>query len=140
MFKNISDSSVFFKSICDENNAKVEIYGKNFEKGEKIKLRSELIKILPHNGDKIIADTDGKYSNQVLYKGEYYRLKYPKQGYESKGFLDYYKDDLLVESKEIRHDHYQPQMGIIIEGTEALGEGMSLPANGVKYIPPQKVI
>ena len=49
-------------------------------------------------------------------------------------------DGKLVESKEIRHDHYQPQMGIIIEGTEPLGEGMTLPANGVKYIPPQKIV
>ena len=69
VFKNSSDCPIFIKTICDENNAKVEIYGKNFENGEKIKLRSELIKILPHNGDKIIADTDVKYSNQVLYKG-----------------------------------------------------------------------
>ena len=140
VFKNSSDCPIFIKTICDENNAKVEIYGKNFEKGEKIKLRSEVVKILPHDGDKIIPDTDGKYSNHVLYKGEYFRLKYPKQGYESKGYLDYYKDGKLVESKEIRHDHYQPQMGIIIEGTEPLGEGMTLPANGVKYIPPQKIV
>ena len=96
------------------------------------------MRIIPHSGDKIISDKEGKYSNQVLYKGEYYRLKYPKQGYESKGYLQYFENGKLVEEKEIRHDHYQPQMGIIIEGTESLAEGMSLPANSVKFIPPQK--
>ena len=139
VFKNNTDAPIFIKTICDENNVTVEIYGKNFEEGTEIKTRSELVKIIPHSGDKIIADTEGKYSNQVLYKGEYYRLKYPKQGYESKGYLEYYKDGELVEEKQIRHDHYQPQMGIIIEGTEKLEDGMTLPDNSVKFIPPQKI-
>lgn len=139
VFKNNLDSPIFIKTTTNEQNATVEIYGKKFADGEEIKTRSELIKILPHNGDKIISDKDGKYSNYVLYKGEYYRLKYPKQGYESKGYVDYYQDGKLVESKEIRHDHYQPQMGVIVEGTENLAEGMTLPDNGVKYIPPQKI-
>lgn len=140
VFKNNTDAPIFIKTICDENNATVEIYGKNFENGIEIKTRSELIKILPHQGDKIIPDNENKYSNQVLYKGEYYRLKYPKQGYESKGFIQYYENGELIKEKEIRHDHYQPQMGIIIEGTENLEEGMKLPDNNVKFIPPQKLV
>ena len=139
IFKNTSNSPIFIKTICDENNVAVEIYGKSLEDNLQIKTRSELVKIIPHKGDKILSDTEGKYSNQVLYKGEYYRLKYPKQGYESKGYLQYYKDGELVEEKMIRHDHYQPQMGIIVEGTEQIEEGMTLPSNGVKFIPPQKI-
>lgn len=138
VFKNNSDCPIFIKTICDDETATVEIYGKSLEQGKEIKTRSELVRIIPHSGDKIISDKEGKYSNQVLYKGEYYRLKYPKQGYESKGYLQYFENGKLVEEKEIRHDHYQPQMGIIIEGTESLAEGMSLPANSVKFIPPQK--
>ena len=138
VFKNSSDCPIFIKTICDDQKATVEIYGKNFEKGKEIKTRSELVRTIAHGGDKIISDKEGKYSNQVLYKGEYYRLKYPKQGYESKGFLQYFENGILVEEKEIRHDHYQPQTGIIIEGAEDLEEGMSLPDNGVKFIPPQK--
>lgn len=139
IFKNTSNSPIFIKTICDENNVTVEIYGKSLEDNLQIKTRTELVKIIPHKGDKILTDTEGKYTNQVLYKGEYYRLKYPKQGYESKGYLQYYKDGELVEEKMIRHDHYQPQMGIIVEGTEQIEEGMTLPSNGVKFIPPQKI-
>lgn len=139
VFKNNTDAPIFIKTICDENNVTVEIYGKNLDDGVEIKTRSELVKILPHQGDKIIPDTEGKYSSQVLYKGEYYRLKYPKQGYESKGYLQYFENGQLVKEKEIRHDHYQPQMGIIIEGTETLEEGMKLPDNNVKFTPPQKL-
>lgn len=138
VFINNTDTPIFIKTICDDKTATVEIYGKSLENGKEIKTRSELVRIIPHSGDKIIKDNEGKYANQVLYKGEYYRLKYPKQGYESKGYIQYFENGNLVEEKEIRHDHYQPQMGIIIEGTENLEEGMTLPSNSVKFIPPQK--
>ena len=117
----------------------VEIYGPEFEEGMEIKTRAELVKVLPHSGDKIIKDTKGEYSDKILYKGEYYRLKYPREGYETKGYIQYYKNGELMEEKLVRHDHYQPQNGVIMEGTEELVEGMTLPASNVKYIPPQKV-
>ena len=75
----------------------------------------------------------------VVYKGEYYRVRYPREGYESKGFVQYLKDGEVTEEKELRHDYYWPQDGIIVEGTEELGEGMTLPENDVKFIPAQKV-
>ena len=74
-----------------------------------------------------------------MYKGEYYRLKYPQEGYESKGYIEYYKNGEKVDEKEIRHDRYLPQNGIIVEGCYDLEEGMSLPDNNVKYISPQKI-
>lgn len=104
-----------------------------------IKNKSELVKVLPHGGDNIITDTKGEYSNKVLYKGEYYRLKFPQEGYESKGYIQYIKNGEIIEEKLIRHDHYRPQDGIIVEGNATLEEGMTLPSNGVKYISPQKV-
>jgi len=75
----------------------------------------------------------------VLYKGEYYRLKFPQEGYESKGFIEYYKDGEKISEKEIRHDKYQAQNGIIVEGCWSLEDGMTIPSNSVRYIPPQKV-
>ena len=53
--------------------------------------------------------------------------------------MQYYQNGELVEEKEIRHDMYLPQEGIIVEGTAELGEGTSLPENDVEFIPPQKV-
>ncbi len=139
VFKNTLDCPIYIKTFCDESNVNVEIYGKPLDEGEEIKTRVEFVKIIPHDGDKIITDSTGEYSSKVLYKGEYYRLKYPREGYESKGYLQYYKDGQLVEEKEIRHDFYYPQSGLIVEGGEKLGEGMSIPPNDVKLIPAQKV-
>ena len=139
VFKNNLDSPIYIKAYGDDTNAVVEIYGCPLDEGTEIKTKSELVKVIGHGGDKIITDTDGKYASKVIYKGEYYRLKYPQEGYESKGYLQYYKDGKLVEEKEIRHDIYPAQNGVIIEGSGTLEEGMTLPASSVKYISPQKV-
>ena len=138
VFKNNLNSPIYIKAYGTDTEAVVEIYGAPLEYSE-IKTRSELVKVLAHGGDKVITDKDGKYSNKVIYKGEYYRLKYPQEGYESKGYLEYYKDGKLVNEKEIRHDCYPSQNGLIVEGSGTLEEGMTLPASNVKYINPQKV-
>jgi len=137
-FRNPFDTPIYIKAFGDENNVTVEIYGKPFDEGESIKTRAEFIKVIPHSGDQIVPDTSGEFSQYVLYKGEYYRQKYPREGYESKAYVQYYKNGELNLEKEIRHDYYMPQNGIVIEGTEDLGEGMTLPKNDVKIIPPQK--
>lgn len=139
VFKNNLETPIYIKSYGTENDAVVEIYGQPFEDGITIQTRSELLKVLPHSGDDIITDKNGEYADKVLYKGEYYRLKYPQEGYESKGYLQYIKNGEIVEEKEIRHDTYSPQQGIIVEGNSTLEAGMKLPENNVRYIAPQKV-
>lgn len=139
VFKNTLDNPIYIKTYADDSNVKVEIYGQKFDDGVTIKRRAELVKILPHNGDKIIADAKGEYSNRILYKGEYLRIKYPREGYESKGYLQYYKDGKLDHEKEIRHDFYLSQDGIVMEGVESPVEGMIIPVSDVKIIKPQKV-
>src|SRR5699024_1062257 len=42
IFKNTSNSPIFIKTICDENNVTVEIYGKSLEDNMQIKTRTEL--------------------------------------------------------------------------------------------------
>lgn len=138
VFTNNLDKPIYIKTTADDSNVKVEIYGQDTD-GVTIERRAELVKVLGHNGDKILPDTKGEYANKILYKGEFYRVKWPKQGYESKGYLRYYKDGEFVEEKEIRHDFYMPQDGIVMEGTEELGVGMTLPATDVKICSPQKV-
>lgn len=139
IFKNNLSTPIFIKTICDDNNVTVEIYGQPLEDGLTLQTRAELVTVLAHGGDDIISDVNGTYEDKVLYKGEYYRLKYPQEGYESKGYIEYIKDGQVIEEKEIRHDKYLPQNGIIVEGTYNLEEGMTLPNNSVRYIAPQKV-
>lgn len=139
VFKNNLDTPIYIKAYGTDNDAVVEIYGQPLEEGLTIQTRSELVKVIPHGGDSIIKDSRGEFSNRVLYQGEYYRLKYPQEGYESKGYVQYLKDGKIIDEKEIRHDHYQAQKGIIVEGSATLEDGMTLPEGNVKYISPQKV-
>lgn len=138
VFTNNLDKPIYIKTSADDEKVTVEIYGPSMD-GMTIERRAELVKILPHNGDKILPDTKGEYSNKILYKGEFYRVKWPREGYESKGYLRYYKGGEFVEEKEIRHDFYQAQDGIVMEGVEDLGVGMTLPASEVSICSPQKV-
>lgn len=138
-FKNIFDTPIFIKTYCTDTTVNVEIYGQPHEDGVTIETRAELVKIIPHGGDDIVTDLKGEYEDKVLYKGEYYRLKYPQEGYESKGYIQYIKNGEVFKEREIRHDRYMPQNGIIVEGSSTLEEGMTIPSNSVKYIAPQKV-
>lgn len=138
VFTNNLEKPIYIKCSADNEKVTVEIFGQDMD-GVRIERRAELVKILPHNGDKILPDEKGEYANKILYKGEFYRVKWPKEGYESKGYLRYYKDGEFVEEKEIRHDFYRPQDGVVMEGTSELGVGMTLPASEVAIVSPQKV-
>lgn len=139
VFKNNLDGPIYIRTFADESEIKVEVYGPKFEDGiTSLKQRAELVKVLTHNGDKVVRDEKGDYADKVLYRGEYYRVKFPREGYESKGYLQYYSGDKLVKEKEVRHDFYPAQDGIVVEGAEEIGEGMVVPASDVKIIKPQK--
>ena len=138
VFTNNLEKPIYIKCSAGNEKVTVEIYGQDMD-GVKIERRAELVKILPHNGDQILPDEKEEYANKILYKGEFYRVKWPKEGYESKGYLRYYKDGEFVEEKEIRHDFYRPQDGVVMEGTSELGVGMTLPASEVAIVSPQKV-
>ena len=137
-FKNTSGEPIYIKTKCDNTSANVQVFGLGFENGDYYKTRSEFVKSLPHLGDRIVKDVDGKYSDKVTFKGEYLRLKYPSEGYEANLYLQHYtNDDKLIDEMLIRHETYLPQEGIIIEGTEDVYDGVELPKNDVKFIPPQ---
>lgn len=137
IFKNTSENDIYIKSYVKGDDATVEIYGKSIPDGVTIKRVAEEVRTIPHQGDKIIVDTKGEYASKVTYKGEYYRLKWPAEGYEAKGYKEYYKDGKLIDREEIRHETYQPQQGIVIEGAQDLPEGFVLPKQDVTIYPPQ---
>ena len=136
-FKNNTSYPLYIRTLHDDNKVGVEIYGQKLNDDTLLKTRTEFIEVILHPGDRIIQDTDGKYSNKVTYKGEYLRLKYPHEGYRVKAYLDKYVKGALVESKLLREEIYNAQEGIIIEGTEEVTEGITLPPNTVKFISPQ---
>jgi vancomycin resistance protein YoaR len=134
VFKNSSAHPIYIMTSGNDEAVTVKIFGEPFEIGLEIKTKTEHIKNLPHNGDKIVPDTQGKYYDKICFKGEYLRLRYPKEGSEDVGYLLYYKNGELAEQKKIRHVYYPAQEGIIVEGVDELYEGMKLPENEVKFI------
>ena len=136
-FVNNTNKPLYIRTVCDSKDAKVEIFGESLN-NQKFERRVEFVESIPHPGDRIILDTQGKYSNKVTYKGEYFRLKYPKEGYHAKAYIDKYIDGVLVESKLVRDAIYDAQEGIIIEGVEEVTEGITLPDNDVRFIPAQQ--
>ena len=137
-FKNNLQYPIYIKAWGDNEKAYVEIYGQKFEDGESVVRRAEFMGAIAHPGDRIVVDTTGQYVDKVMFRGEYYRLKYPQEGYRSKAYLDYYKNGEKVGEKLLREEVYKPQEGIIIEGAEEVYEGITLPKNKVEFIPPQE--
>jgi hypothetical protein len=76
--------------------------------------------------DKVVIDEKGEYSDKVLFKGEKYRLTYPREGYEAKAYADYYVNGELTETKLIRHEIYKPQSGIVVEGAQDVVAGLDI--------------
>ena len=81
------------------------------------------------------GDVPKEYVDKVKYKGEYFRLSYPKEGYEAKGYLEKYIDGEFISREMIRHEIYEPRQGMLIEGTQEPVGGEE--GNGVEVIPPQ---
>lgn len=131
-FVNTSEYPIFIHTYYDENSVSVELYSHPLD--YTYKTRSETVSTIKSPGDKIVPDTEGKYSNKVLFKGEYFRISYPKDGYEAKAYLQKFANGELIEEKEIRHEVYQPQRGIVIEGSEELPAGMNPIDTGVEII------
>ena len=117
-FVNKSEYPLFIKTYSNEESVGVEIYGHEMADGIVYDLTSETIKVLPHSGDLIKPDIDKEYSDKVIYKGEFYRLSYPRDGVEAKAYLNTYKNGELIDTKCVRHEVYKPQNGILIEGVQ----------------------
>lgn len=122
-FKNNSEHPIYVQTVCDSESVTVNLFGYPLE--HQIKLRSETICKLEPSGDTIVADTKKEYVDKVLFKGEQFRLTYPRVGYEAKAFVEYYVNGELIKQKEIRHEYYNPQNGIIVEGVEDVPAGMT---------------
>ena len=123
-FKNTTNYPLYFKTGYDENSVSVEIFSHELENSITYKTRSETIKELPALGDIIQKDDKKEYTDKVLFEGEYYRLSYPRGGYEAKAYLQTYKDGKLLKEEIIRHEIYKPQHGLIIEGAEIAPENL----------------
>lgn len=131
-FTNVSEYPIYIKTYADSKSVGVDIFSHDPE--YTYKTRSETIETIKSAGDKIIPDTEHKYSNKVLFKGEYFRISYSKDGYIAKAYLQKYLNGKLVDETLIRHETYLAQRGVVIEGVDDLPAGVSPIDNGVKVV------
>lgn len=128
-FKNTTDLPIFIIGNTINDKINFKIYGNTNPENYLLKTRSEIINTIKPNKDTIIPDKMGTYSDKILYKGEFLRIKNSKAGYEAKSYLDCYKGGKLLKSKMIRHATYSSQPGILYEGVEDLPQGFTIPKN-----------
>lgn len=135
-FKNNSTYPVFIVTESNAESVNVKIYSHPLE--YEIKTRAEVVNTIPHGGDEVKCDQNKEYSDKVLFKGEQFRLTYPRDGYEAVAYLEYYKNGEKVKEQQIRHEIYAAQKGIIIEGCEEVPAGMCIIDGKVEKIEPSE--
>lgn len=110
--RNNSGGKILFTTSSKNDICKVKIFGTKNK--YKITRHSEKTKILPAEPDEVVTDYV-KYSPD-LEVGEAKRISYPKDGYCSNGYLNYYNaNGELVETKKIRSNRYNPTKGIVVK-------------------------
>ena len=114
-FVNNTERALYFAAGCINGRAKVEIYGIPNE--YKIVRRSVIKQVTPYK-TYTIQDYEGKYSDKVLYVDQRYVLQHGAEGTKSEGYLDYYKDGVLVFSRFYRKNEYRPIDEIDVVGVK----------------------
>ena len=109
--RNNSGGKIIITTSSENDICKVKIFG--LKNKYKITRQSEKISIIPSEPDSI--ETDYKKYNYDLLVGEEKRLSYPKDGFVSRAYLNYYNENGdLVERKFIRENRYNATRGVIL--------------------------
>lgn len=114
-FKNNTSHDIFIKTYHKNERVYAEVYGEDLN-GITYEKESEKIRDIEPGEPTIIPDEEGLYKNHITYKGEFYTMRYPKKGYEVKGYLKKYQNGVLIERKLVRHEKYLAQNEIKYEG------------------------
>lgn len=109
--RNNSGGKIIITTSSENNICKVKIFG--LKNKYKITRQSEKLSIIPAEPDTI--ENDYKKYNYELSLGEEKRLSYPKDGFISRGYLNFYDETgKLVERKFIRENKYNATKGVIL--------------------------
>ena len=113
VIKNNTDGKIIITTSFENDICKVKIFGKpNKYKIKRVSEKTEIITAPPD-----IVETDiSQHPDHVLEVGEEKRISYAKDGYKSKGSLEYFdQDGKFVKKVVIRKDSYAPVKGIILK-------------------------
>lgn len=106
---NQTDADYLITACADKGVCRVVIYGvppectivRRFEKFEENKPEDDIV-------------VDGE--EYGLAPGEEKRISWGADGFKSKGYIDYYRDGVLIKSEQIRNDVYKPKRGVVAKG------------------------
>lgn len=116
-FANTLSAPITVKMKADGKYIRAEIYG--VSGGLSVRRRSETLGTIPNETQYIDDDT--------LAAGEEVIDTYGKNGIKSEGWLEYYRDGVMIKCVRIRRDTYKPQNRIILRGV-ASPEGDNIPS------------
>lgn len=115
IIRNNSGGKLIFTTSHENDECKVKIFGKKNK--FKITRISEKTKTIPPEKDVVETDLK-KFNAEDLLFGEERRISYAKEGYHSNGFLNFYDEKgVLVETKKIRENKYNPVKGVVVKNT-----------------------
>ncbi len=110
--RNNSGGKIIITTSSDNDICKIKIFG--LKNKYKITRHSEKLSIIPAEQD--VIETDYNKYNYDLQMGEEIRLSYPKDGFISRAYLNFYDEKgNLIERKLIRENKYNATRGVILK-------------------------
>ncbi len=113
VFKNNKQFPIYLKAFTTSTDACVEVYGTPFEDGLTLKRKSVLIETLEATEPIVKTDLTGEFSNLIKENGGSYTQKQALSGYVYEGYIQYFKNNKLIEEKLVRKCKYLPQKAIV---------------------------
>lgn len=111
--RNNSGGQIIFTTSYENDLCKVKIFGKKNK--FKITRHSEKVGIIKAEKDVIETDYE-RFGVTNLNIGEEKRLSFSKDGYYSRGYLNFYNEKgELVETRKIRENKYNATKGVVVK-------------------------
>ena len=111
--RNNTGGKVIITTSCLKDECRVKIFGK--QGSLKIKRISEKIKTIPATIERVETDYK-RFGLEKLNIGEEKRISYAKDGFYSKGYLEFYDNNgKKVKTEKIRECKYNPTEGVVVK-------------------------
>jgi len=111
--RNNSGGKIIITTSSKNDFCKIKIYG--LKNKYKITRQSEKIKII-NSGDEEVTNDYEKFGLYDLEVGQQVRVSYPKDGFVSRGYLNYYdRNGKLIKTDLIRENRYNATKGIVVK-------------------------
>lgn len=112
IIKNNTDGDIIFATSNKNDICLVNIYGKKNEYD--IVRKSEKIMEFENYVKETSSDYKKYGFEKPLNKGEEVVVSYGKPGYKAVGILEYYKNGVLIKTKKIRENIYNPTKQVVL--------------------------